>query len=879
MALSPGTRLGHYDVTALIGEGGMGQVWQATDTKLNRQVALKILPDAFADDPDRLARFRREAQVLASLNHPGIASIHGVAEAEGTLALVLELVEGPTLADRIAEGPVPIADALLIAKQIAGALEAAHEAGVIHRDLKPANVKVTPDGAVKVLDFGLAKASNPGPEGDPSLSPTLTAAATQMGVIIGTAAYMAPEQARGKPVDKRADIWAFGAVLFEMLSGRRPFEGDDVTMTLAQVVQSDPDWTVLPDGLAPAVELTLRRCLEKEPRDRLRDIGDVAHALDGRLESPGVAPDGTSAAPAQPAWVKPTQWVAAALLGAAAVAGASGWLRAPAEPPDVVLRFEFSLPPNQALIGASRKNVTVSRDGRRIAFITGDGLWVRALDSLESNLVVEGNVRSPFFSPDGLWIGYWDLGRGQLRKVEVSSGTAATLGGEDSPPGRSAWWSDDDTIFFAAGRDGVRAVPGAGGAVRTLIDDREGFVASVQPLPGGDWVLVTEERGRDNQWRVLVVSLATGEREVVVPQGTSARYLPTGHLVFARDGTLFASRFDPVTREVGGSAIPLVEGVATSADSGVAHFDVADNGSLIYLPGGQLRTGLAWVGRQGEMTTMGAELSAYSDLRLSPDERRLAFHGMDSENDIWTTAFDTGAMTRRTFEAGEDETPAWSPDGRSLVYASERDGMRHLVRLSVDGPDEPETLWQDPRHFHVADWSQDGGSLLLDVQNPETDSDVYALSLDGDLEPRALLETRFNERSARLSPDGHWMAYASDESGRDEVYVVSFPDLRAKRQASTGGGVQPVWARDGSELFFRGPNEVMAVAITAGESLEIGPPIRLFEDRFIRTQNAANHTSYDVAVDGRFLMLASVAGLDQIRVVANWDEELRARVP
>ena len=472
MALNPGTRLGHYDVTSLLGEGGMGQVWQATDTQLGRQVALKILPDAFASDPDRLARFTREAQVLASLNHPNIAAIHGIEEdeVEGRRALVLELVEGPTLADRIAQGAIPIEDALPIAKQIAEALEAAHEAGVIHRDLKPANIKVREDGTVKVLDFGLAKALDPSPEGDPSQSPTLTAAATQMGVILGTAAYMSPEQARGKPVDKRTDIWAFGVVLYEMLSGARPFRGEDVSLTLASVMKSDVNVATLPTDVPPAVRTVLHRCLEKDPRQRMRDIGDVQLAMAGRFETTLTASPTLVEAPRPKVWQRPAPALAAGLL-VAVLTGLVVWGLRPGDARDVT-RFAYDLPPGHQLRNSSRGVLAVSPDGRRFVYNTVEGLYVQSMDALEAILLpgTEGPLRAPFFAPDGQSIGY-DTSPGQLRRLALSGGAPIVIG--DVAGLTSANWEADGTILFAE-RAGVMRVSANGGAPELVIPAAEG---------------------------------------------------------------------------------------------------------------------------------------------------------------------------------------------------------------------------------------------------------------------------------------------------------------------------------------------------------------------------------------------------------------------
>ena len=465
MALTVGSRLGHYDVTALIGEGGMGQVYQATDNKLNRQVALKILPEAFASDPDRLARFQREAQVLASLNHPNIEQIHGLEESEGTRALVLELVEGPTLADRIAQGPIPVDEALPIAKQIAEALEAAHEAGVIHRDLKPANVKVKDDGTVKVLDFGLAMALDPNPTGDPSLSPTLTAAATQMGVIMGTAAYMSPEQARGKVVDKRVDIWVIGVLMFEMLTGERAFAGDDVSLTLAKVLAQEPAWQSLPDTTPSNVRNALQRCLEKEPRQRVQAIGDVRLAMEGAFETVGAPADPATAVPQLQVWQRPLLLVVAG-LALLAVGGLAVWgLTRPTTEPQRVARFPLPLSDGQNFSGVGRHAVAISPAHDYVAFTANEGLWLRPMDQMEATLLSGGeDAREAFFSADGQWLGFW--ADGQLKRVSISGGAPVTLGAADNPFGAS--WGADDTILFGQS-DGIWRVPGTGGTPELIV--------------------------------------------------------------------------------------------------------------------------------------------------------------------------------------------------------------------------------------------------------------------------------------------------------------------------------------------------------------------------------------------------------------------------
>ena len=618
MALETGSRLGHYDVTALIGEGGMGQVYQATDTNLDRQVAIKVLPEAFAGDADRLARFEREAKVLASLNHPNIGAIYGLEKSGDIRALVLELVEGPTLADRIGQGPIPVDDALPIAKQIAEALEAAHEAGVIHRDLKPANIKVKADGTVKVLDFGLAKALDTSPDADPSQSPTLTAAATQMGVIMGTAAYMSPEQARGKPVDKRADIWAFGVVLFEMLTGQRAFEGEDVSLTLASVMKSDVDATRLPYDLPANVRTVLRRCLEKDPSQRVRDIGDVRLAMEGAFMSAGRRPSTDANARSVQVWQRPVPLVLAG-LALLAIGGVAMWglMRPAPAPAGTVTRFPFILPEGDVIDFVD--GMALSPDGRTLVYAgTRDGaqqLFVRTRDQMTVRPLpgTEGAV-SPFFSPDGAWVGFFTSTT--LMRVVLVGGPPVTLCAVG--PRRGATWGPDDTIVFASGdAPGLMQVSAAGGEPRPLTEPAEGATHAWPAfVPGSEAVLYTiRQPGGFDAFEVAVVSLDTGAQQSLV-RGTDGAVTASGHLVFGREASLWAVPFDPDWLTVSGEPAPMVEGVHVNV-GGWAQYALASDGTLVYLPatGGQTPLGLFWVDRvSGEETPVAVPPQA---LRLS----------------------------------------------------------------------------------------------------------------------------------------------------------------------------------------------------------------------------------------------------------------------
>ena len=852
---------------ALIGEGGMGQVYQATDTKLNRQVALKILPEAFAADPDRLARFQREAQVLASLNHPGIAAIYGIEERDDTRALVLELVEGPTLADRISKGPIPLDEALPIAKQIAQALEAAHEAGVIHRDLKPANIKVRDDGTVKVLDFGLAKALDTNPEGDPSQSPTLTAAATQMGVIMGTAAYMSPEQARGKAVDKRADIWSFGVVVFEILTGKRAFAGTDVSETLAYVITKDIDWASLPTETPDAVRHFLRRCLVRDPRQRLRDIGEARIGIE-EPEGPSVAAtadkvdaqqfqtpmqrvvdaflDRVAAdrAAASRVWQRPVTVIGAILI-AIVVTGFLTWrLTQPVLPPAIVERFSIALGPGQALRGITgRRLVALSPDGTQLVYQADAQLFLRRLDRLEASPIAAtagvststGGVMEPFISPDGQWIGFW--AEGQIRKVGITGGAAVTVCEAGIPYGIT--WAEDDTILFGQAPEGVLRVSADGGTPEVIVRVEEGERARApQMLPGGEYVLFTLRPAGVADWddaQIVTESVLTGERTVLLEGGYDARFLPTRHLVYALDDALLAAPFDVATRQVTRGSVPLIEGVAHQSFIGTSHFAVSRSGSLAYVPDVSVNDygpgSLRWVDRQGRILSEVGTGNVWGHPRLSPDGLRAAAvltgdgdRGADS-TDVWVLALEGGRDQRLTEDGISFGPLPWTPNGRNVTFASwGAVGREGLFERPADQSSEPVPL-VTPSRGVPADWSPDGETLVYQVPSDATayqNIDLWMLSRG--LEPTPFLATEFNERAARLSSDGQWVAYVSDQAGDDRVYVQPFPGGGQVVPVSAGPGTEPVWARDGRRLFYRNGSEMFEVEVTTGPSFTASTP-------------------------------------------------------
>jgi eukaryotic-like serine/threonine-protein kinase len=880
MALSPGARLASYEIIAPLGVGGMGEVWRARDLKLGRDVAVKILPELFARDPERLARFRREAHLLASLNHPHIGAIYGFEESNGREALILELVEGPTLADRIAQGPLPLDDALRIARQIAEALEAAHEQGIVHRDLKPSNIKLRSDGTVKVLDFGLAKATEPAGSAatDPATSPTFTARGTQIGVIVGTAAYMAPEQAKGNPVDKRADVWAFGAVLFEMVSGRAAFEGDTVTEILAAVLSRSPDWNALPPATPSAVRRLLRRCLEKDPKRRLRDIADAAMDIEEAVDGRSI--DQPAGGAASPELIGRRRLVLGLMaLSLVAGTGAVMWrLRTPPVANSRVARFVVGLPAGQTFGSLARPAIAISPDGRRLAFGMR-WIYVRELDQVAFRTVATPTpADSLFFSPDGQWLGYHSMG--QLLKVPVGGGAPQLVASAD-PTGVS--WPDAETIIFAESDKGLFRVAADGGAPELLFaPPPRTLVGWPQVLPGGRFVLYSEAQlGMWDQADAVISALDGSDRRIVLRNAPAARYVETGHLVYAASDRLMAAPFDAEARRVIGDTVPLPEPVNTSSTSGLWQAFWSRTGTLVHVPPIREQAQIAWVDGSGNATPVSAILGQYSDVRLSPDGHRLATHMMDEENDVWIDDLNRGTRTRVTHDRMEDETPVWSPDGRYVAYAASRAGpTRGVFRREANGSGSEELLWKSAEHSHVIDWS--GRALIIHLLHPTSGSDLVLFDLDS-RQARPLLQSRFNERYGRVSRNGKWIAYTSDETGREEIYVRPFPSLHTRVPISTEGGTQPIWSRNGRELFYRNSRGIMATTMASEAPPSFSLPRLLFADRFERPQ-PDGHITYDVATDGRFLMIVAPtqgrrAGSMEngIHVALNWFEDLKAR--
>jgi eukaryotic-like serine/threonine-protein kinase len=886
VALNTGTRVGIYEIIAVIGAGGMGEVYRARDTRLKREVALKILPASFAADPDRLARFQREAEVLASLNHPNIAAIYGLQEGPAEAgsdaavgagssrpiqALVMELVEGETLADRIARGPIPVDDALPIARQIAEALEAAHERGIVHRDLKPANVKLRGDGAVKVLDFGLAKLNDPNAQNvsnDPnganrfSLSPTITSPAlmTGVGVLLGTAAYMSPEQAKGRVADKRSDIWAFGCVLYEMLTGKRAFPGDDVSETLAGVIKTEPDWRALPDSTPEPIRRLLRRCLEKDSRRRLHDAGDARIEIDEAPESVQVV-------------ARPSQWhrgwlLAAAVLVvlvAATALAARSFLRSTPGSPIV---FDVVAPAG----GRIDIGDPLSPDGRTVAFIAVSEsgppqIWVRPLDSGTARLLPgTQQAQRLFWSPDSQWIGYF--AQGKLAKMSITGGPPVVISNEGTRDG--AWAGDVILIGGQRGKPLLRVSASGGGAV-PVTELRPNEISHDYPefLPDGRHFLFMARAATSAEASAAYVgSLDSKDRQALPGIASGVRYSRSGHVLFVRDNTLMAQAFDARRLELSGAPVP----VARDVPGPVAPFSVSSNGTLAYLNGGIANNSeLTWFDRTGKPLTRAATGGAYAQQVLSPDGTHVAYS--NAAGDIWLLDIAKELASRVTSDPSTDVFPVWSPDGQRIAFSSTRGGSANIYERAIGVVGEDKLLLKSDAPANAGDWSRDGRYLLYVSRG-----DVWALPMSGNEKPLRVTETPSVELHPTFSPDGRWVAYSTDETGDDQIYIQSFPQQGARQQVSATGGFQPLWSRDGKELFYMRPDfTMMSVSVkTSGATLEVGAPVALFRKAIAFLGPVAAQRSYSVSIDGRFLI--NVAPDDSprpITVVLNWASTLK----
>ena len=894
MTLIIGACLGPYEIRSLLGVGGMGEVYRARDTKLDRDVAIKILPESFVSDPERVARFQREAKTLASLNHPNIGGLYGL-EGEGRVtALVMELVEGEDLSEWISRGAIPVAEALPIAGQIAEALASAHEQGIIHRDLKPANIKVRPDGTVKVLDFGLAKPIGPvGSAPDLGQSPTITTPAmmTDVGVILGTAAYMAPEQAKGKTVDKRADIWAFGAVLFEMLTGKRPFHGEDVGDTLAAVLRAEPDWTALPAEVPSSVRALLRACLEKNLRQRIADIAAVLfvlrhHATGAGLEAHPRAGYGD----VRHAVLLST----AALLIGGVLAGWGVWLLTRPAPPPVVRAAITTAGSTALTLSGIDRDIAITPDGTRVVYRGNNQVLVRELNRLEPTVLSGlGAPQGLFISPDGQSVGFFD-GRATIKRVPITGGPPVFVcrSGLGQPSG--ATWGSDGTIIFATNAPGIglHRVSADGGepVVLTKPNRALGEYAHVWPefLPNGKAVLFTinptSGMGSHNA-QIAVLDLRTGTSKILIRGGSHAHYVPTGHLVYGAAEALRAVPFDAERLAVVGTSAPVLQGVMMT-ELGAVQVAVSANGSLAYLPsetgGAGLQT-VVLVDRQGRASPVpGIPAGSYRSVRVSPDRGRLA---VATTTDVWTYDFVRATLSRLT---SDGRSPLWTPDGQRMIFASNRAGYPQLFWRPADGTGSDERLLDPGKELLdiLADgWSPDGRQLLFSQVPPNLQCLIGQFAVDHPADVRVLVNNGACSYFAAVSPDARWMAYTSQFSGREEIYVERYPGLGNRQQISTGGGRLPLWSRDGRELFFTSLDnrQLFAAAMHAGTTLVADRPQVLFE---LAMFSGLGTRHYDVAPDGRFVVIqksatteAGVHTAPNVILVLNWFAELKRLMP
>jgi Tol biopolymer transport system component len=884
----------------------MAEVYRASDTKLRRDVALKVLPEAFARGPERLARFEREAQILASLNHKNIAAIYGLEESNGVLFLVLELVEGETFAERIErQGPLPIETALSLSQQVAQALEYAHKKAITHRDLKPANIKVTPEGAVKVLDFGLAKVFEGDRAGvDLSELPTLGPGPTRDGQILGTPAYMSPEQVRGQEVDKRADIWAFGCVLYALLTGKQAFRGETIHDTISEVLNGEPDRQALPRSMPTNLRTLLRRCLQKDANRRLHDIADARIEIEEALATPALAePTEATVAPARPIWRRPMPWAAASLVLAAA-AGLAVWTfkPSPVPAPLFVSRVAITLPAGQRLAALDQPAIAISPDGKKIVYVAIQSrdreradanqgqagpqqLFLRPLDSQESKPVAgtEGAV-APFFSPDSQWIGFF--AGGELKKVSVNGGPAVTLANTPVPGGGN--WSSRGLLALQGFRlGGLQQISQEGGTPQPLtsLERTEGTHGWPELLPGGNAVLFAGSAtlaGWDSA-QIAAQPIGGGERKNLVA-GTQPRYAPTGHLLYMQSGTLMAAPFEPQRIALTGAGVAVIEGVRQSLVTGAAQYSVSFTGTLVYLAGGLTgsQNRMVWVTRNAEEKLLPAAPRNYQFPRVSPDGRRVAVTISDQEAHIWVYDIARDSLTRLTFEGSVNNVPTWLPDGRRIAFRSNRaGGPGSLFWQASDGSGGAERLTTTDYTHLPNSFSVDGQLLAFQENNPQTGRDIWVLRLT-DRKRQPFLRTPFQETAPKFSLDGRWLAYSSDESGRSEVYVQPYPGPGGKWQTSTEGGQEPVWNSNGRELFYRSGSKIMAVEVDTKSGFSAGTPRMLFEGAYLPTPVVL--PNYDVSPDGqRFLMLKPVetqtSAPTQINVVLNWFEELKRRVP
>jgi serine/threonine protein kinase len=901
MSIKPGKTLAQYNVVDALGEGGMGEVWRAEDSKLGREVALKVLPEEFAKDPERMARFEREAKVLASLNHPNIATLYGLesvsdadadTDAGETTFLAMELVEGEDLSERIERGAVPVEEAVAIALQIAEALEAAHEQGIVHRDLKPANIKLRSDGTVKVLDFGLAKAWETD-HGDSSLSlsPTVTAHATAAGVILGTAAYMSPEQAAGTAADRRADIWSFGVVLWEMLTGHKLFEGETVSHVLASVLKDEVDLEELPTDTPPSLRDLVRRCLQKKPRQRLQAIGEARIVLEQPMDEDPLPEQGTGVSASSLAvasgWRRWAPW-AAVLVLAVALAAAT-WLLIGQKQPVIAATVAPSEGTDIHLNPASPGPAAVSPDGLSIAFSARDAdgevlLYVRRIDAPQAQAFSDTqNAGYPFWSPDSRWIGYFNRADGTMKKIDTRGGPPITLC--RAPNGKGGSWNEDGVIVFAPDATGpLMRVPSAGGEPSKLTEvdvGRHNSNRHPRFLPGGRHALFLARGITPPQSTLMVVDIDSGETTDVMPLVTQAEYA-SENLLFVREGALMAQPFDPQNFEFTGDAVPVAEGVLVVSGASLATFSASHNGILSYITGkADVQAELEWRDRAGKVIGTLGDPSSYRSLVVSPDDQMAAVLVTDmtiGTDDIWIFDLERNLRSRFTFDPALDVFPVWSPDAGSLYFASNRGGKQGIYRKDIAGAGNVELILESERNQWPSSISPDGKWLLLSMPEEGAGQNISVAALDGSGELQPFRHTEFQEASAVFSPDGRWVAYHSDESGEFEVYVTPFPGPGRRWQVSTASGAYPAWSSDGRQIIFTRMNgALMAARVRAqGDTFVVEGE----EELFTMQPPEVGGPYFSISSDGeRVLVIPGTAQRADslLHLLVNWPTALKAR--
>ena len=897
MPLSPGTKLGQYEVIEAIGAGGMGEVYRARDTKLGRDVAIKVLPEEFARDKERLDRFEREARLLAQVNHANIATLYGLEEHDGQTFIVMELVEGETLAERIAKGRIPVDEAIPLFTQIAEGLEAAHEKGIVHRDLKPANVKIGPDGKPKILDFGLAKAfvAEDGTATDSSQSPTLTKG-TALGVIMGTPSYMSPEQARGKVVDKRTDIWAFGACLYEALSGRRPFQGNDSAEILASVLKDDPDWGSIPRECPDALRWALERCLAKDRAERLHDIADarieLRRARSGSGHPVGVPPSGVEEG-------RHRGWREAALATSLIAAGVLAVLlwqsSSTPEAARTTNHFELSVGPDSRMLRSVARPLALTSDGRRLVYTAlrdnRNQLFLRSLDSFETVAIPGGeDAVFPFLSPDDEWVGFF--ANGELWKVPLAGGSPTSLARAPFPFGGS-WGADDQIVFSPLYTSGLWSVPAGGGTAEQLTapDSAQNRYGHVWPqhLPDGQNLVFTIWAGDPADGGLAVLPLQTGAWRVAHRGVMGGYFSQSGHLLYSSSfRAVLASTFDTSSMSVGTFSTPVLSDTQSAPMAAAFSLALSRAGTMAYLAETSDMPAFQAAHRNGAVLAVEMELPGLPLWpRLSPDGTKVVAvtnemggQRRDSRGGLWVFDLERGTSTPLLGDFPQGAVPGWaiwSPDGTTITFGSNRAGSWDIYRVPADGSGTAEPQVVAPYDQWPVSWSPDGSTLVYVALSLETGVDIWTLEQDS--EPAPFLATSGNEGGASVSPDGRWLVYVSDQSGRREVYLQPFPAGGERVQVSTRGGTEARWSREGSELYFRRGDLLLAVSIDTSGGLEVGQPEVLFEAAFEMSNPYNTMANYDVGLEGnRFLMVAN-SSTTEIRVVQNWFKELERLVP